>query len=156
MSEFIYPDLTEVAPHLIFPDDGSVFLPEPSPDGMFPVTPHELWAQLALGDHNPHYDHAATQDEALEYISAWHNHVLISEAARLIDEVAILGSHFTNSIARIAMHPVRDERFSLKLVFRQEEARAPRGDLVRDHSDLGVIYYGVQKVKSLLATEQPR
>ncbi len=133
---------------LIF-DSSAPWLPPQSPSGRFVVTPDQLWTQLSEGTCNPEYTAAATPIEVLPYIEAWRHRVIMSEEARQAGSLDYVGFHLTNSLAKVALHPQRDGQFSLKTVYRAEEARFPRHGFGRDPEQLSVLYNSLRFLVSI-------
>jgi len=134
---------------LLLPADGSVRLPAPDQSGLFLVTPDELWQQLCFGNYNPGYHHASSEAEAVEYVTAWRHHVIACDALAQKNGNSddFPGCHLTNAIARVVCHPTRDASYSLKQVYRAEEAAAPREQGVgRDPEGLSIIYNSLRSL----------
>jgi len=150
-------NLEPVPISLLLPNDGVVRIPEPSTEGGFLVTPDELFLQLSYGNHNPGYDHANSPRVVTEHLNAWRSHVIGTDQSIVNHAPELLGSHVTNTIARVALVPpdLRSATFSLKRVYKQEEERFPRQGTGRDPEIFGVLYNSLKLILSK-GIRQPR
>ncbi len=81
-------------------------------------------------------------------MTAWRACVVACEGNRDRGNPDYPGFHVTNSLAKIALHPLRGGEFSLKQVYRAEELRFERQMRGRDPEELSTLWHSL---RSLLA-----